>query len=118
MPRITTVDLAEARSRLRGRAPGYDARAPYREAIANLTAARALELTAEEGESIRRMRLNLSRAAKEVNRQIAYGLNDEGQLIVWLEAAKPTRRPRKKAAAGAADLVTDPFTHFCTIDEK
>jgi hypothetical protein len=101
MPRITTVDLAEARNRLRSRAPGYDARAPYREAIANLTDARALELTPDAGESTRRMRLNLSRAAKEVNRQIAYGLNDEGQLIVWLEAAKPTRRPRKrKEAAG------------------
>jgi hypothetical protein len=45
--------------------------------------------------------LNLSRAAKEVNRQIAYGLNDEGNLIVWLEAAKPMRRPRKKKEAGA-----------------
>jgi hypothetical protein len=94
--RITTVDLAEARNRLRrGQAPGYDARAPLREAIANLTDASALELTPEEGESIRRMRLNLSRAAKEVNRQIAYGVNPEGNLIVWLEAAKPTRRPRK-----------------------
>jgi hypothetical protein len=103
MPRITTVDLAEARNRLRGRAPGYDVRAPYREAIANLTDARALELTPDAGESTRRMRLNLSRAAKEVNRQIAYGLNDEGNLIVWLEAAKPTRRPRKSKSAGLGE---------------
>ena len=101
MVRVTTVDLAEARSRLKHRTAGYEARAPYREAIANLTDATALELTPEAGESTRRVRLNLSRAAKEVNRQIAYGLNDEGNLIVWLEAAKPTRRPRKrKAAAG------------------
>jgi hypothetical protein len=103
MPRITTVDLAEARDRLRSRAPGYDARAPYREAIANLTDARALELTPEAGESTRRVRLNLSRAAKEVNRQIAYGLNDEGNLIVWLEAPKPKQKrgPRKpKVVAG------------------
>src|SRR5947208_661271 len=101
MPRIITVDLAEAKNRLRGRTPGYAGRAAYREAIANLTDTRALELTPEAGESTRRMRLNLSRAATEVNRQIAYGLNDEGNLIVWLEAAKPPRRPRKKQGAGA-----------------
>jgi hypothetical protein len=102
MARIATVDLTEARNRLRGRAAGYDARAPYREAIANLTDARALELTPEAGESTRRVRLNLSRAAKEVNRQIAYGLNDEGNLIVWLEAPKPKQKrgPRKRKEAG------------------
>ena len=102
MARITTVELAEARDRLKHRTAGYDARAPYREAIAKLTDATALELTPEAGESIRKMRLNLARAAKEVNRQIAYGVNHEGNLIVWLEAAKPTRKPRKpRAAAGA-----------------
>jgi hypothetical protein len=103
MPRITTVDLAEARNRLKGRAPGHDTRAPYREAIANLTDVRALELTPEDGESMRKVRLNLSRAAKEVNRQIAYGLNDEGNLIVWLEAAKPTRRRRRRKAASTGE---------------
>jgi hypothetical protein len=103
MTRITTIDLADARSRLKVRTAGYDARAPYRQAIANLSDARALELTPETGESIRKMRLNLSRAAKEVNRQIAYGLNDEGNLIVWLEAAKPTRRTRKRKAAGTGE---------------
>ena len=102
MARITTVDLAEAKSRLKHRTAGYDARAPYREAIASLTDATALELTPEDGESIRRMRLNVSRAAKEVNRQVAYGVNPEGNLIVWLEAAKPTRRSRKPRAAAEA----------------
>jgi len=103
MARITTVDLAEARNRLKHRTAGYDARAPYRGAIANLTDAHALELTPEAGESIRRMRLNLSRAAKEVNRQIAYGVNDEGNLIVWLEEAKRTRRPRKGKSTGSGE---------------
>ena len=102
MPRITTVDLAEARSRLKHRTAGYNARAPYREAIASLTDAAALEVTPEAGESIRSMRLNLARAAKEVNRQVAYGVNPEGNLIVWLEAPKPTRRPRKPRAAAEA----------------
>ena len=101
MVRIATVDLTDAKNRLKARARGYDARAPYREAIANLTDAEALELTPEASDSIRKLRINLSRAAKEVNRQIAYGVNAEGNLIVWLEAAKPTRRPRKpRAAAG------------------
>src|SRR5688572_763203 len=103
MPRFATVDLAEARNRLKHRSAGYDARAPYREAIASLTDAAALEVTPESGESIRSMRLKLSRAAKEVNRQVAYGVNPEGNLIVWLEAAKPTRRPRKRQQAGSGE---------------
>ena len=98
MPRVTTVDLAEARNRLKDRTPGYDARAPYREALANLTDARALELTPEAGESMRKLRLNINRAAKEVNRPVDYGVS-EGTLLVWL-AGKPkqTRRPRKPKA--------------------
>jgi len=102
MARITTVELAEARDRLKHRTAGYDARAPYREAIAKLTDASALELTPDEGESLRKMRLILARAAKEVKRQIAYGVNPEGNLIVWLEAAKSTRKPRKPRAAAEA----------------
>ena len=97
MPQIRTVDLAEARSRLKSRGAGYDARAPYREAIARLTDATALELAPDKGESTRKLRLNVSRAAKEVNRQVAYGLNDEGNLIVWLEVTKPRRRTKTVA---------------------
>ena len=94
MPRITTVDL-EARNRLVKRAPGFDARAPYRQAIANLTADRALELDPDEGETLRKLKLNVARAAKEANRQVAYGESDTGTLLVWLEEAKKPRKRRQ-----------------------
>src|SRR4051794_4143905 len=93
MPLISTVDLADARLRLRGRAPGHDARAPYRDAIANLSSGRMPELEPDAGETIRKLKLLVNRAAKEVNRQVAYGETDAGTLVVWLEETK--RRIRR-----------------------
>ena len=102
MPRFTTVDLAEARSRLRGRASGYDARAPYREAIANLSGDHMLELEPDDGETIRKLKLNVNRAAKEVNREVGYAETAEGTLLVWLEEKRKQRRGPRKAKAAAA----------------
>jgi len=87
MPQITTVGL-EARDRLVKRTHGYDDRAPYRQAIANLTDDRALELQPDEGETLRKLKLNVARAAKEANRQVAYGESETGSLLVWLEEPK------------------------------
>src|SRR5215212_4195831 len=107
MARITTVDLGSARNRLKDRTPGYDARAPYREAITNLTDGRALELTPEASESMRKLRLNINRAAKEVNRLVNYGVRTEGTLLVWLQdKPKKTRGPRKPKAAAAGAVQT------------
>jgi hypothetical protein len=97
MARITTIDLAEARNRLKGRAPGSDARAPYREAIANLSGNRMLELDLDDGETMRGLKLNVNRAAKEINRPVGYGESDSGTLLVWLQdRPKQTRGPRKR----------------------
>jgi hypothetical protein len=75
MPRIRTVHLADAKSRLKDRKSGHDARAPYREAIANMTDIRMIELEPDVGESMRGLKLNVTRAAKEVNRHVAYGVS-------------------------------------------
>jgi hypothetical protein len=97
MPRITTVDLTDARNRLKGRTSGYDDRAPYREAIAKLSGDRILELEPDASETIRRLKHDVTRAAKEVNRAIGYGESREGTLLVWLDSPK-TRRRRKLTA--------------------
>jgi len=76
------------------RAPAYAAQAPYREAIANLGTDRALELEPDEGETLRKLKLLVRRAAKEVGRAVQYGESDEGTLLVWL--AGPTTRPGKR----------------------
>src|SRR6266508_2556949 len=100
MPRITSVDLAEAQNRLKGRAAGADARAPYREAIANLSGNRMLELEPDAGESMRLLKLNVTRSANEVNRLVSYGESDSGTLLVWLqEKPKQKRGPRKPRSA-------------------
>src|SRR5215204_2656931 len=99
MPQITSVDLAEAQNRLKGRAAGADARAPYREAIANLSGNRMLELDLDDGETMRGLKLNVNRAAKEINRPVAYGESDSGTLLVWLQDRPKQRRgPRKPRA--------------------
>jgi hypothetical protein len=87
------------RSRI-SRPTRHDARAAYRDAIANMTADRMIELEPDAGESLRGLKLNVTRAAKEVNRDVAYGVTDEGVLLVWLEKPKQTRRRRKTVAAG------------------
>src|SRR5215204_2246943 len=99
MPRIATVDLAEAQNRLKGGTAGSDARAPYREAIANLSGNRMLELELDNGETMRGLKLNVNRAAKEINRPVAYGESDSGTLLVWLQDRPKQRRgPRKPRA--------------------
>src|SRR5687768_11194877 len=72
-----TADLADAKSRLRRRARGHADRVPYREAIANLSGDHMLELVPDDGETMRGLKLNVNRAAKEVNRQVGYGESDE-----------------------------------------
>jgi len=100
MPQIRAVDLTDARSRLRGRTTGSDGRAPYREAIANMTDARMIELEPDTGESMRGLKVNVTRAAKEVNRDVGYGVSEEGTPLVWLERPKQRRGPRKQKATG------------------
>ncbi len=93
MPTIRIVELS-ARARLRKNRP--DDRAPYREAIARLTGERILELTPDVGESLRKLKVTVTRAANEVNREIAYGETIEGTLLVWPASIK--RRPRRARA--------------------
>src|SRR6266496_3650447 len=100
MPQITTVDI-EARNRLVKRTTGSEARAPYRQAIANLSADRALELEPDEGETLRKLKLNVARAAKEATRDVEYGESDTGTLLVWLrEKPRQKRGSRKPKDAG------------------
>jgi hypothetical protein len=100
MPQIKTRDLHEARSRLKGPASGPDARAPYREAIANLVASRMLELEPDADESMRSLKLSVTRVAKEVNRTVRYGESDSGTLLVWLESGTQRRSARRRRPSG------------------
>jgi len=100
MPSIRNVEL-DARNRLAKRAPAYDARAPYREAIANLMDARLIEIVPDEGETLRRLKLLVSRAAKEVCRDTKYGETDKGSLVVWLDSPMTGTRKRRGRPPGS-----------------
>jgi hypothetical protein len=54
-------------------------------------------LELDVGESMRALRLNIARAAKEVNRLVDSGVSAEGTLLVWLQDTP--RKPRKPRAS-------------------
>jgi len=61
-----------------------------------------LALEPDEGDSIRALKVQVSRAAKAAGRQddIVYGENANGELEVWLrERPKQKRGPRKSRSA-------------------
>jgi len=103
VPTVQTVDSG-ARAKLRNNRT--DDRAPYREVIANLSGDRALELTPGDGETLRKLKMTITRAASDVGRVIKYGETEEGTLLVWLAdqgAAGKRRTQRRKV--DPADLV-------------
>ena len=98
MAQIREVD-ASAKQRVKQRTKGFQERLPFRLAVANLTNEKAIELAPDHGESLRKLKLNLARAAKEVQRNIAYGETGDNMIVAWLaegDAGQKRRRARKK----------------------
>src|SRR5687768_9356085 len=98
MAQIREVDVS-AKQRVKQRTKGYQEREPFRQAVANLTPEKAIELVPEDGESLRKLKLNLARAAKEVGRSITYGETTDDMIVAWLadgDAGQKRRRTRKK----------------------
>jgi len=78
------------------KAPKWQSLVPELE---ELTADRLLALTPDEGDSVRALKVQVSRAAKAAGRvdDVLYGENTNGELEVWLrERPKQKRGPRKK----------------------
>src|SRR5215216_4417560 len=98
MAQIREVE-ALARQRVKQRTKGFQERLPFRQAVASMTPEKAIELAPDEGESLRKLKLNLARAAKEVGRSISYGETSENTIIAWLsdgDGAPRRRRARRK----------------------
>jgi hypothetical protein len=90
---------ATAKQRVKQRTKGYQEREPFRQAISELTPDNAIEVTPDNGESLRKVKLNLARAAKEVNRNIGYGETGDNAVVVWLDegnSGQKRRRTRRK----------------------
>jgi hypothetical protein len=98
MAQFREVDVS-AKQRVKQRTKGYQEREPFRQAVANLTADKAIELVPESGESLRKLKLNLARAAKEVGKPIMYGETPDNAIVAWLDegnSGQKRRRARKK----------------------
>jgi len=98
MAQFREVDVS-AKQRVKQRTKGYQEREPFRTAVQNLTADKAIELAPDSGESLRKLKLNIARASKEVGRNIAYGETGDGTIVAWLQegdAGQKRRRARKK----------------------
>ena len=105
MAQITKVD-ASAKQRLKHRTKGYQEREPYREAVLSLTTEATIEVEPDEGETLRKIKLNLARAAKEVGRTITYGDTNDNTVLAWLadaESAPRRRRARRTKAATSVE---------------
>ena len=102
MPQIRQQD-SSAKQRLKQRTKGHQEREPYRQAIASLSGDNTVELVPEGDESLRKIKLNLARAAKETNMAIGYGETRDNTVLAWLTNGETPRRrrgrPRKNPVA-------------------
>lgn len=87
MPRFIEA-TADAMSRLVNVGTGYRYRQAYRDAIGGLKPGATIEITPEGDEGVRRLKVNVTRAATEVQATIAYGETTDGTLLVWLKEEK------------------------------
>ena len=103
MPQIRKVD-ATAKQRLKQRTRVDQERDQYRAALAQLEREGMIEVEPEDGETLRKIKLNLSRAAKETGRTIQYGETHENTVLAWLVGAPVKRRGRRPKAAAEAGV--------------
>ena len=94
----------EARQRLMKTSKGYQQRQTFRDNLGKLAEGRWLELEPQDGETIRKLKVNVRRAANEMNMNVDYGETSEGTLLVWSEAGRERRRrgPRRRTEDGGA----------------
>ena len=87
----------EARQRLMRTSKGYQQRQTFRENLGKLGEGRLLEVEPEDGESLRKLKVNIRRAANEMNMNVDYGETSEGTLLVWSDAGRERgRRGRRR----------------------
>jgi hypothetical protein len=84
----------DARQRLVHRAKGYQERQVYRDNLGRLAGGQTWEIEPEQGETLRKIKVNVRRAANELNMNMRYGETPEGTLLVWSEPASHTPRRR------------------------
>jgi hypothetical protein len=100
MPIFTEVG-PEARERLVSKSKGYQDRSAYREMLSQVGGGRMMEVRPDEGEGLRKLKVNVRRAANEMKLEdIQYGETEDGALLVWAEQRpRRARQPRGRKQA-------------------
>ena len=98
----------EARQRLLQTSKGFQQRQVYRDNLGKLTEGKYWEIQPERDETIRKLKVNVRRAANELSMNVRYGETSDGTLLVWIEAARERSgrrgRPRKTDEASRVVL--------------
>ena len=92
----------EARRRLVTR--GQAQLGPYLEAIAGLMDEQVIELELDAGETMRLVKNRVTRASKQLGKQIQSGETRDGTLLVWAGERAPRRRRRRRPEPDPANL--------------
>jgi hypothetical protein len=102
MPRFRDAG-PEAKQRLLQTSKGYQQRQIYRDHLAELREGMYREVLPEGDETIRKLKVNVRRAANELGVNVRYGETEQGTLLVWSEPPRERTgrrgRPRKVAQA-------------------
>ena len=89
----------EAKQKLARTTKGFQQRQVYRENLSKLSQDNVLEVKPEGDETIRKLKVNVRRAANELNLAVRYGETTDGTLLAWSEPARERTgrrgRPRK-----------------------
>ena len=101
MPVFTEVG-PEARERLVRKGTGYQHRAAYHDMLSQVGGGRTFEVRPDDGETLRRMKVNIRRAANEMGLEdIQYGETEDGALLVWSEQRQRRARGPRRRRDGA-----------------
>jgi hypothetical protein len=102
VPTFTEV-TPDAMRRLVNTSKGFQQRQVYRDNLLKLSDGKPLDVRPEGDETIRKIKVNLRRAANELGISVQYGETKEGTLLVWSAPRKDPSgrrgRPRKTTAS-------------------
>ena len=107
MPIFREAD-ADARQRLVQTSKGFQQRQIYRDNLAKLVAGKHWDVQPVGDETIRKLKVNVRRAANELGMNVKYGETAQGTLLVWSEPPRERtgRRGRPRKADEASGIVT------------
>lgn len=96
MARLAFVGL-DARSRLHEKTTPW--KDEYRSALMQLNESQMLEVSPDEGESMRTLKMRVSSTSREMGREMKYGETEDGKLLVWVHPSTSVSRRKRRTVS-------------------